>query len=185
MISDMITELKDLVNVTAVVDGRHLFNMRALPFLQQPKVAISNEGTIYTANSESPLIKMHNSDGDYLKSFYIPMEKKSMDRDELIKLFAEEDEENTNLLLHAELPEKWPALSDIVIDDENRLWVSTIPVKDSLHEWLVIDNNGELITTFEWPRNEPIEVIKNGKMYTRLTDEETGLQQVVRYRIEM
>jgi len=28
-------------------------------------------------------------------------------------------------------------------------------------------------------------VVKNGKMYTRQTDEETGLQQVVRYRIEI
>ncbi|MCC5906914.1 MAG: hypothetical protein JJU13_11940 [Balneolaceae bacterium] len=43
----------------------------------------------------------------------------------------------------------------------------------------------ELITWFEWPRDEPIEIIKNGYLYTRETDEETGLQQVVRYRIVM
>lgn len=43
----------------------------------------------------------------------------------------------------------------------------------------------ELIAKFEWPRDEPIEVVNNGKMYTRQTDDETGLQQVVRYGIEM
>jgi len=54
-----------------------------------------------------------------------------------------------------------------------------------LDEWRVLEKNGELITKFEWPRDEPIEVIKNGMMYKRQTDEETGLQQVVRYGFEL
>jgi len=36
-----------------------------------------------------------------------------------------------------------------------------------------------------WLRDEPIMIVKNGKIYTRETDQETGLQQVVIYRIEM
>ena len=183
--SDMIDELKDMKNITAVVDGNHLFNLSPLPFLQQPMISISNEGYIYTANSDEPLIKMHNENGDYIKAFYIPIERRLIVRDEIIKQFAGDDKENTDLLLEAELPEKWPALSQIVIDDESNLWVSTISADNSQHEWLVIDKDGELITTFDWPSNEPIEAIKKGKMYTRQTDEETGLQQVVRYGIEL
>ncbi len=183
--SEMIDELKDLENITAVVDGNHLFNLDALPFLQQPMISISKEGYIYTANSEDPLIKMHKDNGDYIKAFYIPMEKKSIDRDEIINMFAEDDEVNTNLLLHAELPEKWPALSSIVTDDENRLWVATIPKSEKLiHEWWVLQDTGELIATFKWPGNRSIEKIKNGYVYARETDKATGLQQIVRYRIE-
>lgn len=118
--SEMIDELKDLKNITAVVDGNHLFNLDALPFLQQPMISISNEGYFYTANSEDPLIRMHKDNGDYIKAFYIPMEKKSIGRDEIINMFAEDDEVNTILLLHAELPEKWTALISLVTDDENR-----------------------------------------------------------------
>lgn len=183
--SNMIDELKDLQNITADVDDYHLFNFIALPFLQQPLISISNEGFIYTANSEEPLIKMHKDNGDYAKAFYIPMEKKSIDRDEIINLFAGDDEENTNLLLHAELPEKWPALSRIITDDENNLWISTIPANESVHEWLVIDDTGKLITNFRWHRNRLIEKIKDDYLYARETNEETGLQRVVRYRIEM
>jgi hypothetical protein len=40
-----------------------------------------------------------------------------------------------------------------------------------------------VITKFDWPRDEPIEVIKNGYVYTRQIEEETGLQQVVKYRV--
>lgn len=39
--------------------------------------------------------------------------------------------------------------------------------------------------SFTWPRCLQIEEIKNGKLYAREADEETGLQQIVRYRIEM
>jgi len=83
------------------------------------------------------------------------------------------------------LPESWPALNDLLIDDENRLWVSTIVEDFEIFEWWVLEETGELITRFKWPRDEPIEVVKNGYMYTLETDEDTGLQQVVRYRIEM
>lgn len=185
VISDMITELKDLKNITAVVDGRHLFNMRALPFLQQPMTSISNDGNIFTANSENPLIKMHDDKGDYIKAFYIPMEKKLIDRNEILNQFAGDDEENTNLLLKAELPEKWPALSGMVIDDEYNLWISTIPANDSLYEWLIINNAGKLIATFRWPGNRSIEKIKNGYVYARETQKSTGLQSITRYRIEL
>jgi len=184
--SDMIDELKDMKNITAVVDGRHLFNLSPVQFLQQPMISVSDKGTIFTANSDEPLIKIHASDGDYINAIYIPMEKKSMDRDEIINLFAEDDEENTNLLLHAELPEKWPALSGLVTDDENRLWVSTIPEgEDFMCKWWVLQDTGELIATFRWPGNRSIEKIKNGYVYARETEVSTGLQTIVRYRIEM
>jgi len=45
-------------------------------------------------------------------------------------------------------------------------------------------DSGELIAKFEWQRDEPIEVVKNGYMYTRQTDEDTGLQQINRYLFE-
>jgi hypothetical protein len=65
------------------------------------------------------------------------------------------------------------------------LWISTTVEDFDIYEWWVLKASGELITTFEWPRNEPIEVIKNGKMYTRQRNEETGLERVVRYGIEI
>ena len=73
----------------------------------------------------------------------------------------------------------------MLIDANNHLWVSTIVEDFDVYECLVLEETGELITKFEWPRDEPIEIIKNGKMYTRQTDKETGLEQVVRYGIEI
>lgn len=90
-----------------------------------------------------------------------------------------------DLVSQNEIPDTWPAMDRMLIDDDGRLWVATIVEDLSVFEWWVLDESGEFITTFEWSRDELIEVVKNGKMYTRQTDEETGLQQVVRYRVEM
>lgn len=70
-------------------------------------------------------------------------------------------------------------------DDEDRLWVSTIIDSNEVYEWWVLKNTGAVITQFEWPRGKPIEVVNNGYLYTRETDEETRIQEIVRYRIEM
>ena len=84
-----------------------------------------------------------------------------------------------------QLPGLWPAIDNLLVDDEHLLCVSTIVENFDICQWWILKASGELITKFEWPRDEPIEAIKNGKMYTRQTDEETGLEQVVRYNVEI
>jgi|GEM_PF-490600 len=184
VVSEKLFELKSQAMITADVEGRHLWNMGPVPFLNQPMVYISDDGHILSANSEEALIKMHAPNGDYLRAFYFPREKKSIRRDELLTLYGAGGVENENLLQHAELPEKWPALADIILDDEKRLWISTIADTENLtHEWWVLEENGVLLDKFTWPADQSIDKIKNGYMYTRETDEETGLQQIVRYRV--
>ena len=70
-----------------------------------------------------------------------------------------------------QLPETWPALNDMLVDDEKRLWISTIMEDFDVNEWWVIEDNGNVIAKFEWPRDEPIEAVKNGYIYTRKVDE--------------
>ena len=70
------------------------------------------------------------------------------------------------------------------MDDKNRLWISTITVSDKrTYTWWVLQDTGELRTTFSWPENRSVEKIKDGFLYARETNESTGQQQVVRYRI--
>lgn len=186
VVSKMFFKLKDHMIITADVGGRHLFNLLPVQFLNRPLVSISDDGYIVSANSEESLIKMYDSNGDYLRAFYIQLEKKSLLRNELIELYSEGDEENENLLIHAELPETWPALGDVIMDDENRLWVSTIPDSEDLnYDWWVLQDSGELFAKFRWPGNRSIEKIKDGYVYARETDESTGQQTIVKYRVGM
>jgi len=153
-----------------------------LPFADKPLVAVSNKSDIYKAWNNDFLVKKYNYEGEYKSAFYYLFENEELVRRDVLEMY---DDRFRRAIQNADFPEHWPALNDMLIDDENRLWASTIVEDFDLYEWWVLEDTGELITKFEWPRDEPIEVIKNGKMYTRETDEETGLQQVVRYGFEM
>ncbi|REL37782.1 6-bladed beta-propeller [Rhodohalobacter sp. SW132] len=143
----------------------------------------SDDDHIYLAWSEDFLIKKYSPAGEYMDAFYYNVPRVSLDPE---NAFPEAGPELIREAARsAEIPETAPVLDEMHIDDENRLWISTIVEDFDVYEWWVLEETGELITTFEWPRDEPIEVVRNGMMYTRETDEETGLQQVVRYQIEM
>ncbi|MEX0905881.1 MAG: 6-bladed beta-propeller [Balneolaceae bacterium] len=153
-----------------------------LPTSREGVLAMSGDDSIYSASTENFLIKIHSPDGQYQRAFYHPYEKTSLIKSELVRSY--EGHPGRNAVRDADLPETWPALNSMLIDDENRLWISTIVDDDEIYEWWVLENSGELISKFNWPRDEAIEEIKNGYLYTRETEEETGLQQIVRYRIE-
>lgn len=153
------------------------------PFYSKPLFVVSDD-LLYAAASKDFLIDVFNLEGDYLHSISHSFDKVPLNRADLLE--AREGRVIQQMIREAEnLPDTWPALEEMFFDDENRLWVSTIVEDFDIYEWWVLEDTGELITKFEWPRDEPIEVVRNGYMYTRETEEETGLEQIVRYRIEM
>jgi len=149
----------------------------------KPIVTVSDKGNIYTAMSDQLLVKKYSSGGDYQSAIYHPFNHLKMNYEDAVN--SQKTPFLADLVSQNELPETWPAMDDMLADDEGRLWVATIVEDLSVYEWWVLEDSGELITKFKWPRDEPIEVIKNGKIYTRETDEDTGLQRVVRYGIVM
>ncbi len=149
----------------------------------KPIVTTSDNGDIYAAMSDHILIRKYSADGDYQSAFYHPYEHLEMSREDAVN--AQTTELLTDIVSQNEIPDTWPAMDRMLIDDEGRIWIATVVDNFSVHEWWILEETGELITTFEWPRDETIVVVINSKMYTRETDEDTGLQQVVRYRIEL
>lgn len=151
------------------------------PFFGNTITAITNDDHIYMIQPEHFLLKVFNPQGHYEKSFYYELDR--------IKL-TEESARNANVIemytsnMHnMNLPEFWPVVTDMLIDDQDQLWVATTVEDFSVYEWWVVKTTGELVARFDWPRNKPIEYIANGNIFTKETDEDSGMQQVVRYRI--
>ncbi|MDZ7715107.1 MAG: hypothetical protein U5J95_02725 [Balneolaceae bacterium] len=90
-----------------------------------------------------------------------------------------------------EIPKMWPALHNMVIDDQERLWILTITDSDSTYKGWVLNKKGELMAKFNWSgsRNErtpevsPLFKIKNGYLYTRERDIRKGIDRIVKYKI--
>lgn len=154
-----------------------------LPFSGRPLIETSHTGLIFKAWSEDFKIDVLNASGEEVSSISIPFENTHLKKSEVIQRYK------VNKYFHqaiqeASFPETWPALNDMIIDDENRLWVATIVEDMEIYEWWVLEKSGELITKFEWPRDKPIEEVRNGNMYTREKDE-MGVESIVKYEIKM
>lgn len=156
--------------------------IRIESFFGSTLIVNSRSDLIYLAAPDNFLIKIFSPDGNYKGAFYYPLKKVNLTHESSVK--AEVPDIFTNEMNNFDLPEHWPVVTDLKIDNQDRLWVATTVEDMNVLEWWVLENTGELITWFEWPRSKPIQVIKNEYMYTFETDEETGLQQIVRYRIE-
>ncbi len=189
IISDLIYEQRGVEYLVSTYGGG--INFLAPPFIRSSLMAISANGNIFSAWSEEFLIKVYNLEGNYVRAFYYPYNQSSLDRREILDLYSDQPDLQETYR-STEFPESWPALHFMMSDDENRLWVSTISDDDEHYTWLVLSENGELLARFDWPGNRlnrdvtnlELIVVKNGYLYSHEVDDDTGLQQIVRYRIE-
>lgn len=185
IISQKLFEQRGPKDLIATVDGQHRYNFFPLPFLGNSLITISEDKYIFTNWTEDFLVKVYAPSGDYLRAFYYPFSMKKLNRDELINRLDKNDDYIQTLVRNGEIPEYWPVINSMVADDKNRLWLSTIPdSEDLIYEWWVLQDTGELIAKFRWPRNRSIEKIKDGYLYALETEESTGKQTIVKYRIE-
>ena len=166
--------------VLAGIGNRTMIPVQVL-FIRRPLSVLSSEDRIYSAWSEDFLIKVHNIKGKYLRAFYYPFTNVSFQRNKFIKRFSLKSRD----IGHINFPKTWPALKSIKMDDKNRLWVSTIVKNMKVFQWWVLNPKGKLLARFSWPRSKPIQVIKNGYIYTKETNKKSGISHVVRYRITM
>jgi len=151
-----------------------------LSYSRKGVLEISGNGNIYHINTGKLAIKIYSTDGTYRRAIYHPFDNEPLKEDDVL--------ENYHASLHntvreAGLPAAWPTLASILVDDEDRIWISTIIDNREVYEWRVLEPSGKLLATFTWPREEKIEAVRNGKMYISNTDYETGIKRVIRYGI--
>lgn len=187
--SDAILQLPATKYLITAVDGDP--GRLTASFLKSTLISVSQTGDIYTAWSDDFLIKVYDSEGDYLRAIYYPYENSMLDREGYI------DQLELNQIMYqmyesADYPETWPALHYLFVDDENRLWVSTISSEENNYDWWVLSDKGRLLAKFKWPgqklnrniQNLEVMDVKDGKLYVR-EESPTGSQEIVRYRIEL
>lgn len=140
-------------------------------------VKINPAGKIYSTPTDSFLIKIEDIYSDEVRTIKLPYANADLDTDKIINHYPE-SHTLKEISVSYTFPSVWPAINRFLLDDENRLWVSTITSSYDEYEWWIIEDE-ELIATFRWPGNklsrgieeESIKTIKNGKIYTYELDE--------------
>ncbi len=156
------------------------------PFGGRGLIGVSAENDIYKVWSDELLFKVYDKDGSYLRAFYHPFRNSTLSQNEIVNeaLNYHQSEEFKNAIQHHGIPDYWRALEHMIPDDENRLWISTITDDRDIYDWWVMDDYGHILAKFALPRSIEINKVKDDFLYSVKTDEETGLQQIVKYLIE-
>jgi|AntRauTorckE6833_2_1112554.scaffolds.fasta_scaffold11498_2 hypothetical protein len=170
-------------------------------FMNRSLMDVAKDGAIFSAWSQNILIKVHDPNGNYLRSFYYPFTHSKLNEDDIINRFDEAWKENNQEGIKrwkarartVDYPEIWPAIHDLVVDDENRIWIATITDSKTHFEWWVLDEHGKLLAKFDWPGKKVGEnigygktmKINNGYLYNYIFQKHDGSRLVTRYRIEL
>lgn len=180
------------ITITDIDDYYEIINQRgrsypAVPFDRTILFSLSESGKIYLLWTGQVAIKVLDVNGNFLNGIYYPYSNVKVQGDSDFPIYYETlrlSIPDARRTLGERLPKTRPAVFDFIVDDEERIWVATITEDVDKYEWWVLQKDGELITKFDWLREEKIEAAKNGYMYTRRMQEESGSYQVMRYRIE-
>ncbi|MEX2404966.1 MAG: hypothetical protein WD625_12580, partial [Balneolales bacterium] len=155
-----------------------------VPFIPRAHIHNNGEQMVY-GWGENMLFKFYDDKGNYQRAFYFSLPKVDLERKDVLVYYEESIEPIKNGIRNGELPEVWPAFKSLIIDDENRLWVSRFVADPEVYDWWVIDETGELLATFTWFRNRDLKQVSHDFAYALETNYETGLQSVVRYGFDI
>lgn len=192
IISDLIFKQRG-AELLATSEGGRITNILPAPFTRHSLMEVSETGIIFSAWIEDFLIRIYDEKGYYQRSFYYPYPQIPLNRQDILDLYQEQDPFVQQLYRNAEFPQTWPALHHMLLDDEQRLWVSTISDDEERYTWWILNEDGELLAKFDWPgqplgrlSNENMfKIVKDGYAYILEIDEETGHEKLVRYRVEL
>lgn len=164
-------------------DGSSM-HMMGMDYKRQPKIFFTGQ---YMINgwTEDLLFSVYNMDGRYSHAIYQPIDKIKLNRNDVVGIYADRDEPWRSMVRNDNMPDTWPAFSNALADDKGRIWAALFDEDDEIWNWRVFTQDGELYASFNWPREIEIREIRNGFVYTRETNEETGLQEIVKYQIEL
>lgn len=174
------SKLFELPSETRTQLGAFLYPIQ--PFFGNLLIALSSDNNIFLADPEHFVIKSYSPNGIYQQAFYYPHKKIPLTKKSAIE--AKVPDMFIRNMKSLDLPPSWPVLTDLKIDDQDRLWIATTVEDMNVYEWWVLEKSGEMITKFEWPRDEPIEDVKNGYIYTRETGDK-GIENIIKYEIQM
>ncbi|HET8864788.1 MAG TPA: 6-bladed beta-propeller [Gracilimonas sp.] len=161
-----------------------------LTFLGTTRTELSQRDELFTNWSREFLIKKYDSNGKYQSAIYYPILGVPFILEDYTKsaVFSPNVREIEKALSAdgIDIPDRLPVIDRLIIDDENRIWVA-LPTSSSreTYEWWILEENGELLAKVLLPRDQAIYDIKNGHLYSKETDEESGDEFVAKYRIEL
>lgn len=150
-------------------------------------VTIGPRGYVYQANADSMHIRVFDSNGKKIRNIsakYIPPLLTDSDLDSLANGMSPSRRNLFNKALDQnKLSNHWPALQELLVDDQGRIWVELVTPGKEQHTWWVFDTDGKPTWKFKLSRHLKLYVIRSNKAYG-IWNKEGEYSRIVRYQVE-
>ncbi len=160
-----------------------------LRFMGTTLMAISDEDVIHTVFTRELLVKKYDAKGSYQSSIYYPIQGLPFNLEEHTPRSRFDpnvrDIRNEFVRINDALPKTYPVVESLMVDDENRIWVALpMDTRNEMLEWWVLAPSGELLAKMQ-RRQDLRFVVRNGYLYGKEVDQDTGVDFVVKYSINL
>ena len=162
---------------TSVMVGSH-------PFGAESFLSFLGADRLVYANTRIPTVELLDLAGTVRKSFDVPVTPVPVSDAELRATIEEEQAEAFVRALEEGAPYMWPALTGLVVDDEERIWVGerSESAGDDW-KWTAYTQEGSAVGSVRLPSNFKLRVVRDGRLVGVATDE-LDIPRVQVYRIE-
>jgi len=166
-------------NPMHTVQSDNSIRLTSLSFMGETHVGITSSNEIVSGFSDRFLFHVISLEGDTLRSIFHTVNPPPLDRGEMLAQF--DDEAMRKDIDSMDIPETRPVYDSFYVDDGDRFWVELLTDNRDVNKWWILNDNGEKLAEFERPASSRIMAVKDSFVYFHETDEETGLQEVVKY----
>lgn len=86
-------------------------------------------------------------------------------------------------VLRDSVPERWPAVSALLVDDRDRIWTALNGPRGGPTEWVAFSTAGAYMGSVLVPQGVTVRLIRGGRMYAERSDED-GVPHLVVLRLD-
>lgn len=152
-----------------------------LPYERETLFVTDSKNQIYTAHTNNFLIRISDSTGNYRKAWMYPFENRKLVKSDAIDMFTNVNQRRA--IRGARLPNTWPALSKMIIDDKDQLWVATISDNLENYRWFIIDKTGKPVGMIDLPRKQEIMAVEGGFAYVKSYNKSLYSDEVTKHKV--
>ncbi len=155
-----------------LVRGERSVMVGSHPFGAEPFLSLLGADRIVYANSHVPSVMVLDLAGTVQNSFAVPATPVPVSAVELRATIESEEEEAFARILERGAPYMWPALTGLVVDDDERIWVGARSESSSGEwEWTAFTQEGARVGSVVLPAGLELRVVRGGRLFGVVTDE--------------
>ena len=157
-----------------VVRGERSLMIGSHPFGAEPFLSLLGDDRIVYANSRVPTVLLLDLSGTVQDSFDVPMTPVPVSAAELRAAIDDNQQEGYEAfarVLEEGAPYMWPALTGLVVDDQQHIWVGGRARSETdKWEWVAFTREGTRVGSVLLPPGFRLYAVRDGKLFGVATD---------------